>query len=780
MASLDLSKSFHNTSSFERELGNIEKEKIKKMLLSSVVIHDREKKIHHRTSALTIINQFALSTIQTYGTHLRAFMQRDTAFHVEVLHTIRGSTATASLEQKELSSDLDLVIKCKILPNSFYDYGQFKKFCYAIAYDVLHKILPSKIPGKIINIDALIDKTSGVFKSLYPFIDTSRCVYSLASLVEVNDETKDIDMDITLLFEPQHDLNPAQIPSPVIAKKSKVSPSEHTEERPMYDLDAKSFAHDAVEIVLPTKASRIDILGKMHFSSLFQIPLSDIEHHLVHRNLIILDTKIFKGHCRFFYEITKGRLPLNTVEEEDLELKKSIELLSSSSEIKKSVEILVSFIKGKKKDRSFFENFMINAYIVTQTLLNKIEETLDGRITLIHDQLKMFIDELEHGFCMEGHKYCDIQNPLGVLSKVATINSHFQKSIITFEKMSLGKKFRVSANNELMEGFTVVPSLTFRELFSLLESMQMHPDIYTDLCALHINSYTTPNWAAEDKWKFVYFLRKIEQESLSTEELNEIVSLFSEITPKIVQEKSLITKKTFTQVFLQFFLKHQSAFISKEEDFTLLRILRLATNQKETGLLGIISLMTLPKLPIDDALATDIKECLIQGYQCKKTGFFASYLVEMLNKIITILPEGISPDIVPMIIHAINEQLERKDISASVLFMSKLLLDKDPLALGRTIDFDLCDQLKVDMHEICKTNNTIFDHLSHEGKISVINWSIENQETALLSYCLIKKPMLSIRLLQGYIKKNQEEGLTTIQRLCKDVNIKKLFLIKAT
>lgn len=549
---------------------------------------------------------FAVQKIPTNLFFLAPQAARDR--HLAHISSIRGSTTASLLQNADLQDDVDIVVKFSSPLPAFSEYTFFRTFCLMLGIHVFEALegKPSSIlfdPRAFLTCSyestRLIDKVSGVFKNFFPFPDQSKCIYSFSGLCDDVGQRRGVDLDITLVFRPEQNLRMFRPISPDSSSSSGSSFKEQTEamEVPWDMSGSQSFAHDAVEVILPQGASRIDKSARACFRALFGLDMEHILTLLKTRCLVVLDEKMHLGYRRMFYEISKGKIPLMEDIGDWAQSKKIIQILCSIEEnpiskIKPGLEPLLQLAKAKAEDKAFSLRLFMNGYMTTFILVDCLKKKnerspeeikwTDRLEALLHTFEREFIhDTWQEIFPLQANKISHFENPVNIVRLIDEVRAHLCPFPENGLHLSLGQKVRVAGFMDKRHGFILSRSLHFEEIcFNLMQIKEsISKDIFDTLIQDILEPIKHLPIDLQTKWMFLFFLRRLEQNHLCSDELMHLIPLLPSFLKTWIENPSSLEMFPLHSHICSFLQKWGGSLFPKEHELDF--VLSVIDNRKK-------------------------------------------------------------------------------------------------------------------------------------------------------------------------------------------------------
>jgi hypothetical protein len=598
-----------------RTLSNDQNAKIQEMLSRSIHIRSKDDTFSCNLQTVPLIDSFVRSYVDLFffiqGHPLNpsaAELIAPRHFTVSSVVSIRGSTNAALLQQENLNSDLDVVIKFSTPPPAFYDLSYFRSFCSMIGIYAFEMLLPDYSPsvciesGKYLSCSpksaTLIDKTKGIFKSFFPFPDQSKCIYSFSGTKEQDGTTVGLDLDITLQFRPEAKI---RIFRPISPRSSSSSSSDSSDSvaAPKWPMSgAQSFGHDAVELILPSYIGKIQTTSRPFFVGMFGLSVECVEKLLSERSLMILDPDMHLGYRRLFYEITRGRVPKmdNHLDKEETE--NVLQILSHVDEnpiskIKPGLEPFQQFVKSKAEDPNFAIHFFMNAYMTVQLLIDLIssndEPTREESISLAHLSRLSHILEREfiHDTWQElfpplTQRLSQIENCTQAMMKIEEVKAHLSGFPENMVRLSLSKVIRVAGIADKKHGFIICKSMNIEEIIFTLNQLQdtIGKELFAQFTKELLGPIDVVNCAFHDKIKLLYTMRRLEQSLITREEADHVLASIPFLLPLWVENADFFHHHNISPSLCKFIDHQLQALLPSKSEREVFRAIIMQT-QKE-------------------------------------------------------------------------------------------------------------------------------------------------------------------------------------------------------
>lgn len=419
--------------------------------------------------------------------------------------TFRGSLVSNLVLGRPINpaSDVDAVLKficdTALFDNPYY----FKDFIEKIAVQALlwceHPNEPTVLTtGADRNISCirpemmrLIDKKVGVFKTFCAFKDPGR---PHRAILQLQTQRSSVDLDIGLVFGQACD-----------------------------PLDAKSFVGDAIELVVPD--GTLSQTARPYLQSLVAYRIDPIQA-LKERVLIVLDKEMYGGLSRLVYHLTRGEHCQNTEEEYN-----AIYRLLRCTPWKSFWDLMGK--KSGSRGENFCLYFLMNAYTISLLLEAYIQRTQpdEGENKLAQ------VKEFQRGLVETRSEYLEKlppwaqglfgrspeHHPLEPILKMIVLDTHLGKHLDNTARESLGQQVRISGDKTGI--YVQSRSCPIQALLAIVdELMPLIPEAITKLTH-HIPSERP----IEEKYKFLFFIRRMQQKTLNVEEHRQLVEHLADI-----------------------------------------------------------------------------------------------------------------------------------------------------------------------------------------------------------------------------------------------------------
>lgn len=419
--------------------------------------------------------------------------------------TFRGSLVSNLALGRPIdpASDVDAVLKficdTPLFENPYY----FKDFIEKIAVQALlwceHPNEPTVLTrGADRTISCirpemmrLIDKKVGVFKTFCAFKDPGR---PHRAILQLQTQKSSVDLDIGLVFGQACD-----------------------------PLDAKSFVGDAIELVVPD--GTLTQTTRPYLQSLVAYRIGPIQA-LKERVLIIIDKEMYGGLSRLVYHLTRGEHCQNTEEEYT-----AIYRLLRRTPWKSFWDLMDK--KSGSRGENFCLYFVMNAYTVSLLLEAYIQRTQpdEGENKLAQ------VKEFQKGLVETRSEYLEKlplwaqglfgrspeHHPLEPILKMIVLDSHLGKHLDNTARESLGQQVRISGDKTGI--YVQSMNCPIQALVAIVdELMPFIPEAIIKLTH-HIPSERP----IEEKYKFLFFIRRMQQKTLNVEEHRQLVEHLPDI-----------------------------------------------------------------------------------------------------------------------------------------------------------------------------------------------------------------------------------------------------------
>ncbi|MBM3207426.1 MAG: hypothetical protein FJZ57_02315, partial [Chlamydiae bacterium] len=612
-------------------LDESQKANLNTLLSKKVKICNKDNSLNLSIEAFRLIEAVSESCIHMFsfikGERLKPFCVKERFKRLDSLHhatTIRGSTNCDLLMNKMPERDLDVVLKFGISPSIFGQIadGRSKKmesFCYYLCMNALQILFPEECKMSLLydrqretfftdeRTLNRISRVSGVFKKFFFAEGLNKCIVTFYPGPNKLDDGF-LDVDITLQFSADETCVDGRVFSPIVAreknaKQETVIDSKNLIDSPIQAMsptnlsnvdstnvgwllgkDSASFAHDAIELVLPEEKGRIYLATAPYFKALFGWTIPDVKKHIVNKNLVIIDSSMFMGYRRFFYELTKGRVPYKDPSG-DMETEKALRMLTSYSfqsipmRSGGELDAYYSFVQDKARGPDFSYNMFYNAFITISILKNSplvTQSSEEGR--LFAAKLDFFSEILQRAFFEQKWQdlfpsfVCNItkicqEKSLQILQDIYTVKSYTRFEVKPAFKESLGTTLRINAYNGKDSGYTLTKVCTINEIFDKLQDIRdaLREDFYEQLLQSISSNLKIKTITNTEKVYLLYFLNCISSENLSYKEIGSVKGNYFIFVSLIYKSFQVIPNKELLFCIHGFFHRFHFYLIQQEE-----------------------------------------------------------------------------------------------------------------------------------------------------------------------------------------------------------------------
>ncbi|MBM3207005.1 MAG: hypothetical protein FJZ57_00130 [Chlamydiae bacterium] len=471
--------------------------------------------------------------------------------------TLRGSVNTALMLGEEVKSDLDVVLKsCRFHP-SLSIPNFFRFFCSVLGLRAL-EIMNPDIPyeqswvwrgenGCIYTHERaqnIIGLTHGVYKAFSPLFEQSKCIYSFSGLIDAQGKPTGIDLDIAVQFPMEQGFATSRSISPYNGSLSSSGSDRScgSEEASFQSIDAMSFGHDAVELVLNTLAGKIDFKMRPYFSTLFDWNFSEVKKLVKNRELVVLDPNMFQGYKRLFYEITRGKFPKidSLVYHRDNE--KICYILLNMPERAYVIDSspshpLFDFINQKGQTPEFKLAVYFNTYKTAKLLLKQLEMNAESfrDLTEKKEKLSCLAALMNNQFSHPSWqsifpKYCDAlvrtKIPLDIIDDCYTVLSHIVVASDTRVGSCFGLNVRMTAISDSSKGFVFSEQSSSAEVIEAACRLRscLPSAVFEELVGIYLKRYAELGICFEDMILLSYMEARFAQSLLTPYEIDEVIT----------------------------------------------------------------------------------------------------------------------------------------------------------------------------------------------------------------------------------------------------------------